>query len=210
MISIFDLCGTLYRENTTFAFLDHTEPQRAHWQMTWVRHRRFLPLRVVNRALFAFGIDVCRTLAARVQQGESRDVLEARVLAMLQHLKPVPAVHRHLAACRERGDVLVLASASFDFIARPIGMALGFNHVVSTELAWGPDGRCLGLLQSDLLGRKWDAVAPLLGGSEFEVVTDNLDDVDLVRRASAAFVVSRRKHGAHWAATEATVMDWID
>lgn len=210
MISVFDLCGTLYRENTTFAFVEHAASRPGDWRTTWVRRRRSPPLRVLNRVLFAAGIDVCRAFAARAQQGESRDVLEARARVLLQRLTPVAAVHRHLDACRERGDVLVLASASFDFIAGPIGRALGFHHVVSTELAWGTDGRCLGVLRRDLLGRKWDAVAPLLGAGGFEVVTDNLDDIDLVRRSAAARAVSRRRHGAYWAAAGATVLDWID
>lgn len=210
MIRVFDLCGTLYRENTTFAFVEGTGREGADWRRAYVLRRRFLPLRIVNRVLFAGGVDVCRTLAARLHRGVPRDGLESRSLALMERLTPVATVHRHLQACRDRGDTLVLASASFDFIAHPIGRALGFHHVVSTDLAWDAEGRCLGRLQRDLLGRKWMALEPVLQGREFEVVTDNLDDIDLVQRAKTALTVSRRRDAGHWAAAGATVVDWID
>jgi phosphoserine phosphatase len=210
MIWVFDLCGTLYRENTTFAFVESVDGAGLDWRRAYVRRRRFPPLRVFNRVLSTAGLDVCRVLAARMHQGAQRGSLEASTRAILPGLTPVPTTHRLLEACRQRGDTLVLATASFDFIAKPIGETLGFRHVVSTELAWDAQGRCLGSIDRDLLGRKWAAIEPLVRGEAFEVVTDNLDDIDLVRRASRAHVISRRRDAGYWASVRADVIDWID
>jgi HAD superfamily hydrolase (TIGR01490 family) len=45
------------------------------------------------------------------------------------------AIDRHRAA----GHTLVLATASPDLWANPIGQALGFEHVIATRLAWADD-----------------------------------------------------------------------
>jgi phosphatidylglycerophosphatase C len=53
-----------------------------------------------------------------------------------------------IAAHRERGDRLLLMSASTDLYVPLIGRALGFDEVICSELRWREDGRLDGRLSS--------------------------------------------------------------
>lgn len=54
-----------------------------------------------------------------------------------------------LAAHREKGDRLVMATAAARLVAEPIAERLGFDDVIATELEWGPDGHLTGRLASE-------------------------------------------------------------
>ena len=47
---------------------------------------------------------------------------------------------------RERGDTVVLVSASFEVYLRPLAELLGADDVLAARLEVGPDGRLTGLL----------------------------------------------------------------
>ena len=47
---------------------------------------------------------------------------------------------------RSEGDMLVMATAAADLVARPIAEKLGFQRVISTELEWSEEGRLTGKL----------------------------------------------------------------
>jgi HAD superfamily phosphoserine phosphatase-like hydrolase len=52
-----------------------------------------------------------------------------------------PGARRQIAHDRDRGALLVLATAALDLYARPIAEGLGFDAVVATRMAVGGDGR---------------------------------------------------------------------
>lgn len=55
-----------------------------------------------------------------------------------------PAAHALVARHRDRGDLLVLSTASSRFLSQPTATLLGFEHLIATEMAQSPDGRFTG------------------------------------------------------------------
>jgi phosphoserine phosphatase len=193
---VFDLCGTLFRENTTFCFVDNDTADLSACAK-YVRRRRSTSLRIFNRASYAIGVDVLRYAAARAQFGKLRTALLEQTSAMLPRLSPVREPMRILEECQSNGNRVIMATASFDFIADRIASELGIVEVVSTQLSYDENHRCSGRIHDDILGRKVDALQGRLSGP-FNVVTDNLDDLPLVRAAQHAYIVSRRRNERYW------------
>lgn len=71
--------------------------------------------------------------AERFAEEEVKHGLRRQTLAVLD---------KHKAA----GDVLVMATAAADLVAKPIAKKLGFAVVISTELEWATDNRLTGRL----------------------------------------------------------------
>ena len=55
------------------------------------------------------------------------------------HADIYPAAEAYVAACRQRGARLVLASTSFDILIRPLAIHLGIEHTISSELEFRDD-----------------------------------------------------------------------
>ncbi|MFC7555797.1 HAD family hydrolase [Pseudoroseomonas wenyumeiae] len=107
-----------------------------------------------------------------------------------------PDALRVMELHRQAGDALVLASASLDLYVEPIGRLLGFDAVVSTRVAWTPDGRIAGALDGDNLRgpAKLVAVRELLSrkfpnAEDLVAYSDHESDVSLLAAAGTAVVV---------------------
>jgi phosphatidylglycerophosphatase C len=90
-------------------------------------------------------------LIRAVLGGAQRAVLERwaeRFVSTLLHDRLHPDALAAIAAHRERGDRLLLMSASTDLYVPRIGRALGFDQVICSELRWREDGRLDGRLAS--------------------------------------------------------------
>lgn len=206
---VFDLCGTLFRENTTFAFMDHLEgPQGLACR--YVRARKLPPLRLINKVLFLMHWDVLRILSARSLRGRSRDELQASASRMLPFLTPVAQVQALLKACQERGDQVLIASAAFDFIVAAAAERLGVEHYRCTQLAYDQTGRCLGTITEDHLGNKHHHLQDWIQ-KPFTLITDNVDDTHLVRLAEKAYILTPVSRLSYWQKfPNATVLDVWD
>ncbi len=206
---VFDLCGTLYRENTTMAFVDSLDGH-TDLAIRYIQARKVLPLRILNKGMRIFHLDLLRRLAAHSTKGRTWAQLQADAARLPHLLTPVEASQALLKECLAKQEDVLIFSASFDFIVRTLADHLGVEQVRSTRLGYDPERRGLGFIQEDMLGRK-HLFADLLLGTPFNLVTDNLDDAGLVRMAQRAFILSRRKHLAFWKGfPNATVIDLID
>jgi phosphatidylglycerophosphatase C len=145
-LAVFDLDGTITYRDTLVAYLGLAISRRP---------RRLWGLRCVPLLLWRYAFDRDRGalkggLIAAVLGGSGRAEIGALTDAFVhttraRRLRPgaLAAIARH----RERGDHLVLLSASPDLYVPALGAALGFDETVCTELVWTDgalDGRLAG------------------------------------------------------------------
>ncbi|MCD1258759.1 haloacid dehalogenase-like hydrolase [Paenibacillus athensensis] len=193
-LAVFDVCGTLYRANTMFAFVDaYCRGRRGYAAFRKLRGSR--PARLANAVLHRLtGRDLFRAWTLRWLAGAPADELAAcgerlvrETLAGLAH-QPVTALLRRLS---EDGYTIALASGSLDLIVRPAAQALGASHWAAAMLGYTVGGAATGRLQQDLLlsKREW-VIAGFRDLERLVVVTDNKTDRPLVELADEAYAVT--------------------
>lgn len=110
------------------------------------------------------------------------------------------AAHALVQRHRDGGDVLVLSTASSRILAEPSAQALGFAHLIATELELLPDGRLAGLtegtlnmregkvlrLHAWLAARGGDAKAALASATFY---SDSINDLPLLQAVGHPVVV---------------------
>lgn len=188
-VLVVDLCGTIVTKNTTHEFFKSREMPA---------YRRIIAstlLSSVGTKVFSlFPGDLQRKFVIKCLRGLSRKILHARARAFAERLLSEAArgeVINEINQWQAQSLPVVVASASLDFIVHEFARALGAETFVATRLVYGPTGICLGRIQSDSTGRKLDELRALLGRQEFEfdVITDNPEDVDLMEKADNVWFI---------------------
>ena len=135
-VAIFDLDGTLTRRDSYLEYLTGF----------LIRHpRRLLRILPLPWAAVKYVLKRLDNTALKQQflhavlGGASRRDVEIWTRAFVDHLlanglrrDALQALEGH----RERGDLLVLLTASFDLYAHEIGRRLGFDQVICTKVEW--------------------------------------------------------------------------
>jgi HAD superfamily phosphoserine phosphatase-like hydrolase len=199
-LAIFDVCGTLYDENTTYGFLsffhqrigsDAFQRLNARWMG---RTSPFFYLGALSYRLR--GLDIARShLVASLRGVPEADLVaasEAYAETVLPRRKNQPLIER-LERHRAAGDRIVLISNSLDFVIAGIAKTLQVEFRAS-KLGFA-EGLCTGRIEVDLTGRKASLLPSLTAGlgpgKHVYVYTDNLSDRDLIERADQAAIVIR-------------------
>ena len=186
---VVDLCGTIVRRNTTHDFMRHFVPGLA---------RRRVALLILSRAggfLFRFftpGLQ--RKCLVACLRGVDRSELERLGLEYARStlaLHPRKDVLDRIRLAQQQGVPVVLASASLDFIVAGFARALGVDAAVSTQLVYRNSQQCHGRIERDSTGRKLELLREYVGSGdlEFEVITDNPEDSDLMAVASKVWFI---------------------
>jgi phosphatidylglycerophosphatase C len=144
-LAVFDLDGTISRHDTLGPFL-----WGFLWRRPWRLLRALLALPAAARFLFnrdrgAFKGAVLHALlggARRAALGRWADRFVGALLHEGLYAEALAAIAMH----RERGDGLLLMSASTDLYIPRIGHALGFDEIICTEVRWRADERLDGRL----------------------------------------------------------------
>jgi HAD superfamily hydrolase (TIGR01490 family) len=141
--ALFDMDRTLVRRETASLYVRY---QRQIGEATW-RDAARVSWWVTQ---YTLGIIDAPEVAARAMQslaGMHETVMSARCDDWFRRFVEVhvcdrgrEAVYRH----REAGDVLAIVTGATPYAARPLARRLGIEHVVSSELEVGPDGRFTG------------------------------------------------------------------
>lgn len=193
---VFDVCDTLYYENTTFGFIDYLSRRSvverlAFRALTDRRSPAFWAFAVAERIV---GVDISKWFALRLLRRKSEAALRLAAndyVGGVLTAKPVPQVHAKLRAHLANGDKVVLVSASLDIIVAEIASRLGTGWMAS-RLDFR-DGRCEGRLVQDMTGQKLEAISALLqegrDRSQLVVYTDNFSDRRLLEAADVAVVI---------------------
>jgi phosphatidylglycerophosphatase C len=144
-LAVFDLDGTITRRDTLGPYL-WGYLWRHPWRLLRVIPALYAPL------LFLFNHDrgaLKGTAIHSVLGGLTREQIEQWSERFVQRLIPRALYSEALAAIkrhRERGERLLLMSASTDLYVPRIGEALGFDEVICTKVRWRADGRLDGRL----------------------------------------------------------------
>lgn len=145
-LAIFDLDHTLLDGDTDTLWCDYLIDQEllpASWRLD--NQRLQTQYRQGAVAVQEFSDFYARTIAY-LPAGQ---VMQVRADFTRQCCVPriKPGAAALLAVHRERGDTLVLSSATSTFLCTPTGRELGFQHILGTELERSADGRFSGLTQ---------------------------------------------------------------
>lgn len=138
-VAIFDLDGTVLRVNSWQVFywwMLGFRPLAAPRLLAWLAARR-LGL-VEGRALREATLTTLRGADAATVEEIGRQVCRERLIPAVR-----PEARRAVARARAEGCEPVLATAAFDFLARPVADELGIGEVICSTIAFA-DGKCLG------------------------------------------------------------------
>lgn len=215
VLAVFDLCDTLYAENTTLGFvrflLGRQGRGAARLALAAMQDRRlplFYGLAVLHRGL---GLDLWRPAAVRLLAGLTRAELEAAARAYAAQALPARAnaeTHARLMRHRAAGDRVAIVSNSLDLVVEAVAARLGVEWRAS-RLGFEA-GRCTGRIAEDLTGRKAAVVAALAGEAApvIHAYTDNLSDRDLVAAADRpTIVIPRGRTRARWGRIDAEFLE---
>jgi phosphatidylglycerophosphatase C len=194
-VSVFDLDGTLTKHDTFQYFLVWYVAQHpSAWAqgLPLVGHfSRFFAGRCDNTWLKS---EVLKTLS----RSSRRATLEAagRRFAQVVLTRLLrPGARSLLDSARKAGDRLVLATSSPSLYVEPLAERLGFDGVLSTELAWREDGTIAGLLngencRSEIKARRvQDWIDREVGPARVRVYTDHHSDLPLLLLGEQRFMV---------------------
>lgn len=150
----------------------------AHYQAGTLNVQDYV--RFATEAIVQRGAAAATAAHARFMQEVIRPAMQPQALALVQS---------HLQA----GDVVVITSATNEFVTRPIAAAFGVEHLLSTELERGADDWFTGAVKGlpnmregkvtrmdawlAARGLSWDAV-------ESTFYSDSMNDVPLLERVN--------------------------
>lgn len=180
-LNIFDICGTLYRVNTTFEYVKFFHKKNKNFlryiYVSFVTSKlgKFLALifnfsirKSVIKTLSGFDIKVINLTAEEFYD----EVLESEK-------------NQSIFRFFENTDNKLLLSASIDPVVNVIAKRL--NCVAkSTLLKYNQNDICLGEILEDLKGNK---LSKIEGDRIIKVFTDNFDDIDIINKSEKAYLI---------------------
>jgi|688.fasta_scaffold317611_2 phosphoserine phosphatase len=186
MIIVIDICDTLFLQNTTFGFIDFIKNENKSFYK-----KIKIPLIIIGKL---FKVDFYRNRYLNNLKGYSKEQLYTLANQYYDNVLSCKKNHPiHQIIEQNKNNKIILCSASLDIIVEVIANRLGVNTYYSSELLFDGD-LCTGKLKTDLLGKKH-----LLFNYPIDwVITDNLSDIDLVKKASKYTIVSKKKDLAFW------------
>ncbi|MBQ7530716.1 MAG: haloacid dehalogenase-like hydrolase [Paludibacteraceae bacterium] len=195
--TLVDVCWTLFYSNTTFDFLDFAVKDKGYRCLRRIGRSWFG--RKINVLLYKlFGYDWLRSRGLRYLKGKSRSELAAQAeqfyeeYLMPRRIEPVWEEVRSQKS--DVGSQIVIVSGTLDIIAETVARHLGAEAYYATEMVY--DANSFTGKFKDLLLTKASALPYY---EHYDIITDNLTDIDLVRSAhKATIIVYNNKN--RWAA----------
>ena len=197
-VYIFDICGTLYKSNTTFDFLnwlfDNDKKflafKKIYTTPIWKLFNKFLRV--------FFSIDLTRVLALRFLKGYDKNLLlekaENFVIAFLNERKNTEVLDA-LKKLKADGAEVFIMSATIDVVALAIAKSLGVKNYKSSVLEYDKS-ICAGKLARDLLGRKDSYLENSM--TIAAVYTDDISDVNILEFAKEKNIILYKKTEKKW------------
>jgi phosphoserine phosphatase len=216
-LAVFDLCETLYAENTTLGFVRFFQARygrRLGTVLIDMMCSRRLPFFYLLAALHRFlSLDLSRWAMARSLRGYDRKQLAEAARTYAAEMLPRAAnaeTQNRLAEHRAAGDRVVIVSNSLDVVVEAVAEQFGVEWHAS-RLGYCDD-RCNGRIEHDLTGRKGGVVASLVEGQPVAPVihayTDNLSDRDLVEAADwPTIIIPAGRTRARWGDIDAVFIE---
>lgn len=199
---VFDICGTIFKSNTTFDFLTFWLTPRSKYYSSFDKLRKTFIWKVINKITRTYlHVDITRIIALRFLKGYSRlQLLEGADMFyetyLIKHLNDYVVGKLKELYVNPSCNVLV-ASATIDVVAEVIARKMQIKKWYSSELCY-LDGICQGKLSKDLLGKKIDLVQEIQNLTIDAVFTDDFSDIPLLKEASQKNIVVYPKTDKKW------------
>ena len=196
---VVDICGTLYRSNTTFDFLYWKF--KGNWKYVLFYHiYHNIIWKVLNRICSnCFGLDLNRKIGIWFLKGYKRDVLVKEVEKFYETYLSVrknDQVFLQLDKLKNiKGVELFLASATIDVIGEVISQRVGIPLYLSTELKY-LNNICVGAIHKDALGTKIQYLSKLT--PIWKCYTDDISDLPLVKNACKPIIIVYPRTKKRW------------
>ena len=197
-VFLIDICGTMFKSNTTFDFIKY------YYGANWIIKFWFsLPYRIYNRLMFRFfKKEPLRRNLIKKLRGKTYEQLMLMANDFCKNFlftKENSQVINIINKKRAEGYRLVIASATIDVIARAVASCYDIPEFFSTTLEYDANGVCAGNISNDFLSCKKRmlndvGVAPPYAG----VLTDNYSDVDIIRDSYEAYLVTYKMKKNKW------------
>lgn len=175
-ILLLDLCGTIYKSNTTFDFLFF---YLSGWRRFLFKYV-FLNLasRVFCKFVFKFsGFDLLRYLCIYLLKGETYSNLQKASLIFLRSLQMIEPVKDYLEKERSNFDDVIIISASLDFIVHSSALIHQADGFFSSELNYYFSNKiCDGRFIKDIFLCKHNIIEERFSGDSITFITDNYND----------------------------------
>jgi phosphoserine phosphatase len=201
-IILLDICGTLYRSNTTFDFLKY-----------FFRNKRFpflliltfwsKPARLINKIVYnIIRCDIARTFLVGLLSGYSKEEISKKAAVFVNEVLETKQQYDVIDNVRKlqnkQNARLIIVSSTLDCIAAAVSNAFGIKEYYASELEY-VDSICTGKIKNDLLDCKAQkllerGIAPPFGMT----ISDNFTDIELMQRSAFSYIVSMCKHRRRW------------
>lgn len=202
---VFDVCGTLYRSNTTYDFLAYYFNKKNKRKYIVLKFWYSTPGKVISKFLSFFNLEnMIRKRIIGLIAGERENEVRAEaknfVDEVLCQLK-IKFCHDFLnETIEKKSNKVYLASASIEPVISAIAMKLGVTNYFSTSLEV-KNGCFTGNILEDVQGTKHIQVGNLKLNSNYKnltVFTDNKEDLNLVLQADEAFLMIYGSNEKFW------------
>ena len=216
-IHIFDVCGTLFRDDTTVGFIrwhQQRTGQKAKALLLWLIFSPESPgnflIKVLERLT---GKHLAKHLAFRTLKGvsiESAAHSAREYVDFLLERRKIEPIFHNLRSAQDAEHRVVLASASIHPVIEELASRLNAEYV-SSQLETR-DHAFTGCLEQGLSGRKVEQLRKGVNAELFDGIchgyTDNFSDESLLRLCRHQTVVLHKpKHRARWSLTEAKYLN---
>lgn len=197
---VFDVCGTLYRSNTTYDFLRYYFRQHDLRKYVIIVLGLSLPVKVIVFATAKIGWKWnLRKHLIGLLSGEPEAKLTAAATDFVKDWLPgreIADTHTVLTQAKAQGHPIILASGSLAPVIQAIALNLKVDTYQASTLETDGNGILTGKYLSDIKGCKERALH--LKDHSYILATDNLDDLPLIVKAQKAYIVTKRKNLGKW------------
>ncbi|MDA3917534.1 MAG: HAD-IB family hydrolase [Deltaproteobacteria bacterium] len=204
--ALYDLDGTITKDDCYLGFLCYMLLRRP---VRWMR----IPILAMGVLMYKIGFKDNSWLKVfflkHVLEGLKKDDVTRHVACFLNKTLPrtiKPKAVQSIKNHQERGDYLILLTASLDLYAEAIGKQLGFHQVISTKAERDAVGTITGRLNQEnchgktkaihllSLKKKWPNIC-------FIAYTDHHSDIPMVEEADTSVAVNPDKRLRAYAIT---------
>jgi len=197
---VFDVCGTLYASNTTYDFLLFYFKKSRLWKYITCRLALSFPSKALLVVVGKLGGKIgLRSYLVGLLADEPVGRVKGSAIRFVNEFltsKKIHYTHNLLQESIKNGDRIILASGSLFPVVQAIADVLNVDEFIASTLEQDKNGKYTGLYLLDVKARKMDFLD--LKNSDMVVVTDNRDDLSLIRNAGEVLIVSKRKNIAGW------------